>query len=136
MEITDDQTKLTGDTLAVDFETYYEGKYSLKFMDPHSYCLDPRFDAYIMSVYDGKYCWVGHPKDLTGRNYEGQTLVAFNASFDYAVYLFALHAPGPRASHVLPVSGHPSRSGSVPVPLPTISPSMALLTRLSQSFGV
>ena len=26
MEITDDQTKLTGDTLAVDFETYYEGK--------------------------------------------------------------------------------------------------------------
>mgnify|MGYP000784137375 CR=1 FL=1 len=49
MEITDDQTKLTGDTLAVDFETYYEGKYSLKFMDPHSYCLDPRFDAYTVS---------------------------------------------------------------------------------------
>lgn len=67
MEITDDQTKLTGDTLAVDFETYYEGNYSLKCMDPHSYCRDPRFDAYIMSVYDGKYCWVGHPRILTGR---------------------------------------------------------------------
>lgn len=25
MEITDDQTKLTGDTLAIDFETFYEG---------------------------------------------------------------------------------------------------------------
>lgn len=95
MEITDDQTKLTGDTLAVDFETYYEGNYSLKYMDPHSYCRDPRFDAYIMSVYDGKYCWVGHPKDLDWeKTTKDKTLVAFNASFDYAVYLFGLHAPG------------------------------------------
>lgn len=93
--ITDDQRKLTGDVLAVDFETYYEGDYSLKSMDARTYCMDPRFDAYIMSVYDGHYCWVGHPKDFDWANTtKDKTLVAFNASFDYAVYLFGLKAPG------------------------------------------
>lgn len=100
MIITDDQSQLTGDTLAVDFETYYEGKYSMKFMDARSYCTDERFDAYIMSVYDGTYCWVGHPKDFDwAKTTKDKTLVSFNASFDYAVYLFGLKAPG---SHGIP----------------------------------
>lgn len=95
MEITDDQTKLTGDTLAIDFETFYEGDYSMTCMDARSYCTHEKFDAYIMSAYDGKYCWVGHPKDFNwAETTKGKTLVSFNASFDYAVYLFGLKAPG------------------------------------------
>lgn len=95
MEITDDQTKLTGDTLAIDFETFYEGDYSMQVMDARSYCTHEKFDAYIMSAYDGKYCWVGHPKDFNwAETTKGKTLVSFNASFDYAVYLFGLKAPG------------------------------------------
>ena len=95
MEITDDQTKLTGDTLAIDFETFYEGDYSMTCMDARSYCTHEKFDAYIMSAYDGKYCWVGHPKYFNwAETTKGKTLVSFNASFDYAVYLFGLKAPG------------------------------------------
>lgn len=95
MEITDDQTKLTGDTLAIDFETFYEGDYSMTCMDARSYCTHEKFDAYIMSAYDGKYCWVGHPKYFNwAETTKGKTLVSFDASFDYAVYLFGLKAPG------------------------------------------
>ena len=95
MEITDDQTKLTGDTLAIDFETFYEGDYSMTCMDARSYCTHEKFDAYIMSAYDGKYCWVGHPKYFNwAETTKGKTLVSFNASFDYSVYLFGLKAPG------------------------------------------
>lgn len=95
MEITDDQTKLTGDTLAIDFETFYEGDYSMTCMDARSYCTHEKFDAYIMSAYDGNYCWVGHPKYFNwAETTKGKTLVSFNASFDYAVYLFGLKAPG------------------------------------------
>jgi DNA polymerase I-like protein with 3'-5' exonuclease and polymerase domains len=94
MEITDDQTKLTGDTLAIDFETFYEGDYSMTCMDARSYCTHEKFDAYIMSAYDGNYCWVGHPKYFNwAETTKGKTLVSFNASFDYAVYLFGLKAP-------------------------------------------
>ena len=95
MEITDDQTKLTGDTLAIDFETFYEGDYSMTCVDARSYCTHEKFDAYIMSAYDGNYCWVGHPKYFNwAETTKGKTLVSFNASFDYAVYLFGLKAPG------------------------------------------
>lgn len=95
MEITDDQTKLTGDTLAIDFETFYEGDYSMTCMDARSYCTHEKFDAYIMSAYDGKYCWVSPPKYFNwAETTKGKTLVSFNASFDYAVYLFGLKAPG------------------------------------------
>ena len=81
MEITDDQTKLTCDTLAIDFETFYEGDYSMTCMDARSYCTHEKFDAHIMSAYDGKYCWVGHPKDFNwAETTKGKTLVSFNAT--------------------------------------------------------
>lgn len=100
MEITEDQTKLAGPVLAIDFETFYEGEYSLKRMDPRSYCTHEKFDAYVMSAYDGKYCWVGHPKEFNwAETTRDKIIVSFNASFDYAVYLFGLKAPG---SHGIP----------------------------------
>ena len=38
-------------TLAIDFETYYDRDYSLKKMDAWSYVHHPKFDCYLMSVY-------------------------------------------------------------------------------------
>lgn len=74
--------------IAIDFETFYSKKlrYGLKTMIAEQYVRHDLFDAYMVSVSDGKTCWAGHPKDLTWAALDGATLLSHNAYFDRTVY--------------------------------------------------
>lgn len=74
--------------VSVDFETFYskKQKYSTKNMGAWHYCDDPRFDPYLISVYDGEMAWAGHPKDFNWSALDGATLLSHNAEFDQCVY--------------------------------------------------
>lgn len=85
--------KLSGDVIAVDFETFYTSEYSLKELDYRTYCKDPRFDSYIMAAYDGQNRVVCHPSKFDWNVTRDKTVVAFNAAFDRTVYELGLGAP-------------------------------------------
>ncbi len=74
--------------IAIDFETYYSKKlrYGLKTMIAEQYVRHDLFDAYMVSVSDGKTCWAGSPKDLNWSALDGSTLLSHNAYFDRTVY--------------------------------------------------
>ena len=74
--------------ISIDFETFYSKKlrYSLKSSIAEQYCNNPLFDAYMVSVSDGKQCWAGHPRDFTWSALEGATLLSHNKYFDSSVH--------------------------------------------------
>src|ERR1035441_4913607 len=72
--------------VVLDYETFYHKKdYSIRGSGNWAYTHDPRFDAYMLSVYDGEQGWVGEPKDFNWDALEGKLLLAHNASFDSSV---------------------------------------------------
>lgn len=85
--------------VAVDFETYYEkGVYSLTEMTPYEYTHDPRFDAFLVSIYgpgisptirpdeNGMQLYVGRPELFDGwENLKDRIIVIHNAGFDSVV---------------------------------------------------
>ncbi len=82
--------------ICLDYETFYikptaslkdpvTQNYSVARLGNWRYCNDHRFDAYMLSVYDGTETWVGSPKDLNWNALEGRLLTAHNAGFDSAV---------------------------------------------------
>lgn len=74
--------------ISIDFETYYSKKnrYTLKTSIAEQYCKHPLFDAYLVSVSDGKTMWAGSPKDLNWSALEGKIWLSHNAYFDRTVY--------------------------------------------------
>lgn len=72
---------------AIDFETYYEGKYSLRHMSPQNYVKDERFDAYLVAIIgsDG-YEFVGSPIEADWEAIQDGTWISHNVSFDMAVW--------------------------------------------------
>jgi DNA polymerase len=72
--------------IAIDFETYYDSKYSVKDMIAEEYCRDERFDAYLLSVYDGNESWVGHPLEFNWESLTGRVVLAHNKYFDLNVW--------------------------------------------------
>lgn len=85
--------------VALDFETYYEkGVYSLNEMTPYEYTHDPRFDAFLVSIYgpgisptirpdeNGMQLYVGRPELFDGwKNLKDRIIVIHNAGFDSVV---------------------------------------------------
>lgn len=76
--------------VAIDFETFYDKKagYSVSSMPYEAYCRDPRFDAYLVSIYggpDNPVNFIGAPKDFNWQLLEGKTICAHNAEFDWQV---------------------------------------------------
>jgi DNA polymerase I-like protein with 3'-5' exonuclease and polymerase domains len=71
--------------IAIDYETYYDNQCSVREMIAEEYCADERFDAYMLSVYDGENKWVGHPSEFDWPSLNGQIIVAHNARFELAV---------------------------------------------------
>jgi hypothetical protein len=72
---------------AIDFETYYDKDYSVAGGHPHTYCQDPKFDPYLVSlVNDRGLKWAGHPSEAPWDDTLGDLLVAHNAAFDWEVY--------------------------------------------------
>lgn len=79
---------------AIDFETFYTSKYSLKNMIAEEYCRDSRFDAYLMSAAcDDGTEWAGNPCDFDWSQLEDAIVLAHNKYFDYTVWL-ELHRQG------------------------------------------
>lgn len=77
------------DTYAVDFETYYDKRCSIKTLGPLGYFSHPDFDAYMVSVVgDNGVKFVGHPKDFDWSLIKDNRVVSHNASFDESLYLY------------------------------------------------
>jgi hypothetical protein len=74
--------------ISIDFETYYDSKYSLRKMSTWDYVFDEKFDAYLVAAYgDNNTKWVGHPKDFDWSIIHGQDIPIHNASFDEVVMM-------------------------------------------------
>lgn len=73
------------EVISIDYETYFDKECSVKTLGNWAYTHHPKFDAYLVAVYDGHESWVGHPKDLCWEALEGATLVAHNAGFERSV---------------------------------------------------
>lgn len=71
--------------VAIDFETYYDGDYSLKGMSTWNYVHDPRFDAYLVAIHGPDFSWVGHPSNCDWSRIKGAVVAMHNASFDSMV---------------------------------------------------
>jgi DNA polymerase I-like protein with 3'-5' exonuclease and polymerase domains len=76
-------------TYALDFETYYDKRCSIRTLGPLGYFSHPEFDAYLLTVKgtDGTE-FVGHPKDFNWKLLIGNTALSHNAAFDEALYLY------------------------------------------------
>jgi hypothetical protein len=73
--------------LCIDFETYYDEEVSVSIMSPYEYMHHPRFDAYLVSMYNGgDISWVGDPKECDWSKCHDKLLVAHNVGFDKAVF--------------------------------------------------
>lgn len=72
--------------LSFDFETYYDSKLSVSRMIAEQYGRNPDCDVYMLSVCDGKSSWAGHPRDFNWSAFEGATLGAHNAYFDWNIW--------------------------------------------------
>jgi DNA polymerase I-like protein with 3'-5' exonuclease and polymerase domains len=77
------------DTYAIDFETYYDKRCSIKTLGPLGYFSHPDFDAYMVSVVgDNGVKFVGHPKDFDWSLIQDNRVLSHNASFDESLYLY------------------------------------------------
>jgi len=74
---------------ALDYETYYDKRCSIKTLGPLGYFSHPDFDAYMLTVKgtDGTE-FVGHPKDFNWDLLNGNTALSHNAAFDETLYLY------------------------------------------------
>jgi hypothetical protein len=77
-------------TVAIDFESYYDKECSISTLGPMGYFSHPKFDPYMVSVVSADSTWVGDPKKLDWKQFEGRRLVSHNASFDETLYLFGV----------------------------------------------
>jgi hypothetical protein len=73
--------------VVIDFETYYDKEYSLKELPTWQYVHDPKFDAYLVSVYGEDIQFIGDPRKFDWTQITGRTLIMHNASFDLQVLL-------------------------------------------------
>lgn len=79
-------------TVAFDTETFYikptvkDDGYSVSSLGNWRYAHDPRFDCYMLSVYDGEDSWVGHPKEFNWDALNGAQVVSHNRAFDETIY--------------------------------------------------
>lgn len=74
--------------VAIDFETVWDKEYSLSKMSPFAYVHHKKFNAYLVSIYNGDDIeYVGAPADFDWSLVKGMTACAHNASFDKHVYL-------------------------------------------------
>lgn len=79
------------DTYALDFETYYDKRCSIKTLGPLGYFSHPDFDAYMVSVIgDNGVKFVGHPKDFDWKLLKDSRVLSHNASFDETLYFYGV----------------------------------------------
>ena len=78
---------LTAKVAVVDYETYYDGEYSVASMSYWHYCHHPKFRAYRVGIVttDGLK-WVGDPKDAPWDKIREHVWVSHNRPFDWNVH--------------------------------------------------
>ena len=79
-------------TIALDYETYYDKECSIKSLGNIGYFSHPLFDAYMLSAWgDDGTQFVGCPKEeFDWSIIEGNRVLSHNASFDETLYLFGV----------------------------------------------
>ena len=75
-----------GQTVAIDFETFYTAAYSVAELGLWAYCHDPRFEAYLVAVTDGQRTCVCAPSKFPWATISGRTWVSHHRDFDRAVF--------------------------------------------------
>ena len=71
--------------IAIDTETYYSTKYSIRGNSTRWYVNQPDFDCYGLSLVNDDIEYVGAPEDFDWSSVKGMEAVAHNASFDQRV---------------------------------------------------
>lgn len=80
------------DTIAIDFESYYDKECSVRILGLLGYFSHPEFDAYrVSAVGDDGTNFVGCPKeDFDWSIIEGNLILSHNAQFDETLYLYGV----------------------------------------------
>jgi DNA polymerase len=79
------------ETYALDFESFYDKRCSIKTLGPLGYFSHPDFDAYMVSVVgDNGYSYVGPPNEFGWDKLTGSRVLSHNASFDETLYLYGV----------------------------------------------
>jgi DNA polymerase I-like protein with 3'-5' exonuclease and polymerase domains len=71
---------------AIDFESYFDTKCSLRRLSNYQYINHEDYEAYMVSVYCPKFEYCGQVPDMAWEKLKGYTLFAHNASFDQRVF--------------------------------------------------
>lgn len=105
--------------LALDFETYYDGDYSLTKLTTDGYVHDPRFKVHMMSLRDTAgvtRCYPAHivPHVLHAIDWPNTAILAHNTAFDGYILTRHYHTPQPKLwldtlSMARPILGNNSR---------------------------
>ena len=74
------------DHVAIDFEAYHDKEVSIKTLGAWKYLQHPKCDIFLVSVYDGKKLFVGHPKSFNWGSIRNRHWVSHNRSFDFEVH--------------------------------------------------
>lgn len=75
----------TPPTHAIDFESYYDSKISIKTLGAWHYLRHPKTNIYLVSIVGGGITYVGRPEEAPWTSLDGSRWVAHNYAFDGAV---------------------------------------------------
>lgn len=81
-------------TFAIDYETFYSTKCSVKTLPPEIYTRHPDFVAYMVSIVGPGVEYVGIPENAPWKEIDGHIWVAHNAAFDRQVHRAACPTDG------------------------------------------
>ena len=79
-------TPMPGAVIGVDFETYYDGSYSVRELGNWAYVHHPLFKAWAVAVTDGATACVCEPSAFPWDRIDGREWVSHNREFDRAVW--------------------------------------------------
>ncbi len=77
---------VAGAVIGVDFETFYDGSYSVRELGNWTYVHHPRFKAWAVAVTDGATACVCEPSAFPWDRIDGREWVSHNREFDRAVF--------------------------------------------------
>jgi hypothetical protein len=78
---------MTGEHIAIDFESFYSPVVSVKKMGVREYLDHPDCEVYLVSAYDGADLWVAcEPQYFNWDLLDGRLIVSHNANFDAQVF--------------------------------------------------
>ena len=105
---------MPGAVIGVDFETFYDGAYSVKELGNWAYVHHPQFKAWAVAVTDGATACVCEPSAFPWDRIDGREWVSHNREFDRAVWERLKTEDGRRRTEGAGESREPNRFGMGP----------------------